>query len=189
MGSALAVLIGGAISLVSTLTAILLQHLLSIQKLRTETRQYPFKVVYDKQTAFFDRLAPICLELNSFTTTVDVWLGETTPDARARVKEAAEKCGAVNKLDDAIQQYYMYLPAGLLHDAKELYWKCLGLAQRPAVDLTYDCINSLFAFQNRIRQYVGIDRLSGDFLKAFGRPAAGDNRAKAKGKAHADEQE
>lgn len=160
-------LLGGLISLVSALSGIILQHILAMKKLVEETRQHPFRVVYNKQTEFFDALAPILLDMNSYITTIDVWLGETSNDAPARVEQAAKDNQAVTKLDDLLQRYYMYLPERLLKEANQLHSECMFLSSNPNTDDTYKCINLLFEFQNSIREFVGVEKLSKDFLKAF----------------------
>jgi len=160
-------LLGGLISLVSALSGIILQHILAMKKLVAETRQYPFRVVYNKQTEFFDALAPILLDLNSYITTIDVWLGETSNDAPTRIKQAAENNQAVTKFDDLLQQYYMYLPEKLLKEANQIHSECMSLSSNPNTNDTYKCINLLFSFQNSIREFVGVEKLSEDFLKAF----------------------
>jgi len=160
-------LLGGLISLVSALATIYLQHRLSMQRLSAERRQHPFTVVYDKQTAFFDALASLFLELNGYITTIDVWLGETTPEAPARVSEAVANSACVQKLEALIEQYYMYLPEDLLRQVKDFHGKCFSLTQAPSTQLTYEAIHELFALQNGIRQFVGIEKLSEDFLSAF----------------------
>jgi len=160
-------LLGGLISLVSALSGIMLQHVLAMKKLVAETRQHPFRVVYDKQTQFFDALAPILLALNSYITFIDVWLGETSNDAPAKVELEVTQNQAVAKFDDLLQRYYMYLPEKLLEEANQLRSECMLLSSNPNTDGTYKCINLLFSFQNSIREFVGVEKLSEDFLKAF----------------------
>jgi len=160
-------LLGGLISLVSALSGIILQHILAMKKLVAETRQHPFRLVYNKQTEFFDALAPILLDLNSYITTIDVWLGETSSDAPSRIEEAAKNNQAVTKFDDLLQRYYMYLPERFLEEATHLHSECMFLSIKPNSEDTYKCINLLFSFQNSIRKFVGIEKLSKDFLKAF----------------------
>lgn len=160
-------LVGSLISLVSALSGIVLQHVLAMKKMVAETRQHAFRIVYAKQTEFFDALAPILVDLNSYITTVDVWLGETSVDAPARAEEAARNNQSVTEFDDLLQQYYMYLPEKLLEEANRLHSECMFLSSKPNMDRTYECINLLFSFQNSIRKFVGMEALSKDFLKAF----------------------
>ena len=160
-------LIGGLISLVSALAVVILQHKLSMQKMVIERRHHPFRVVYDKQIEFFDSLAPILLDLNSYITAIDVWLGEASKAAKEKVKEAAENNQAVAKFDHLLQEYYMYLPEKLLEEANHLHYKCLFLSSNPNSDNAYECIELLFSFQNSIRGLVGVEKLSEDFLRAF----------------------
>ena len=161
------VLIGGLISLISALSVIILQHILAMKKLVVETRQHPFQVVYNKQIEFFDALALIFFDLNCYITTIDVWLGETSIDAPAKVEYAAKNNQALTKFDDLLQRYYMYLPEKLLKEANQLHSECMFLSMHPDTDKTYKCINLLFSFQNSIREFVGVEKLSEDFLKAF----------------------
>lgn len=161
------ILIGGLISLVSVLAGIYLQHILSMKKLIAETRQYPFQVVYNKQTEFFNELALILPDLNSYITAIDVWLGEKTSDAPMKVKQLAGNDQAVSRFYELIQKYFMYLPGRLLEEANHLHSECMILSSRPDMNKTYECINLLFSFQNLIREFVGIEKLSKDFMKAF----------------------
>lgn len=161
------ILIGSLISLVSVLSGIILQHVLGMKRMVAETRQHPFRIVYNKQTEFFDALAPILVDLNSYITTADVWLGEASIDAPSKVEHAVKNNQAVTEFDNLLQQYYMYLPEKLLDEANHLHSKCMLLSSNPNTDKTYECINLLFSFQNSIREYVGIEKLSEDFLKAF----------------------
>jgi len=166
------IIIGGCISLVSALSGIILQHILSMKKMRAETRQHPFRIVYNKQTEFFDALAPILVDLNIYITTLDVWLHETSAKARLKIEEAAENNQALTQFDDLLQKYYMYLPEKLIDEATHLRSECIFLSTNPKVNKAYKCINLLFSFQNTIREFVGIEKLSEDFLKAFSSKSA-----------------
>jgi hypothetical protein len=161
------ILIGGLVSLVSALAVISLQHILSMRKLITETRRYPFQVVYNKQTEFFNEVASILPDLNSYITEIDVWLGEQSSNAPMKEKQLAENNQAVIRFYDLIQKYFMYLPERLLEEANHLHSECMILSNKPDMNKTYECINLLFSFMNSIREFVGIEKLSKDFLKAF----------------------
>lgn len=165
--SIIPLIVGGTISLVSALAVIILQHKLSMQKMVVETRQHPFRVVYDKQTEFFDKLVLILDDLNSYITSINVWIGETSSDAHSKAKEAAENNAAVGEFYDLIQRYYMYLPGKLLNEANKLHSECMFLSTNYKEDKTFECIDLLFSFQNTIREFVGVDKLSEDFQKAF----------------------
>lgn len=167
MNSTTSLLLGGFISLVSVLSGIILQHAMAMRKMVAETRQHPFRVVYDKQTEFFDAVAPILLNLNSYITTIDVWLGEGSLDAAAKVVQAAQNNQAVTDFDDLLCHYFMYIPGKLLEEANQLHSECMFLSSNPNTKKTYECINLLFSFENSIRQFVGVEKLSEDFFKAF----------------------
>ncbi|NIS68512.1 MAG: hypothetical protein GTO12_06025 [Proteobacteria bacterium] len=166
--SVVLVLIGSLISLVSTLAGLYVRHWLDVKKLQIEAKQHPSRVVYDKQTEFFDKVAPTLLEVNSYVSTIDAWLGEETEDAKEKVKEAAANSSCVNKLDELLQHYYMYLPQKVLQEGNDLVSKCLVLADSPSREQIWDSADRLFSLQNTVREFVGIDALSRDLLKAFG---------------------
>ena len=171
--SPLQIVFGGAISLASTLSVIFVQDALLVRRLIAERRQHPFRVVYDKQIAFFDELAPLLDEVNGYITRVDVWLGEASPNAPREVEKAAEANQSVGKPYDLLQRYYMYLPRDLLEEANGLAGECMLLSGAPTMEKTHSSTERLFAVQNSIRAFVGVDRLSKDFLKAFGRRPKG----------------
>lgn len=83
MGSPVVIIIiGGLISLVSTITGIFIKYWLDKKKIESQIKLHPIQVIYNKQTEFFDKLAPLLLEINGYITTIDVWLEETTKEAK-----------------------------------------------------------------------------------------------------------
>jgi hypothetical protein len=158
----------GLLSLLSMAIGFFLQYWLDKKKHESQLKMHPLQVVYDKQTEFFDRLAPLLFELNRYISTIDVWLGESTSDARKKAKEAATDNVAVTKFNELLQQYYMYLPAKLLKEAKELFFEYLHLSTSLSHKQVFDNIENLFSFQNSIREFVGVDKLSHDLLKVIG---------------------
>lgn len=169
--SVLLALVVGLISLVSTLSGIALQHWLEILKINRQKREHFTHIIYDKQTEFFDKLAEILPKINSYITTIDVWLGERSPEAKERVKEAAEDTTAVSKLFELLDLYYMYLPNRLLDQANKLIDGCMNLSRLPGYEQTQRSIKLLFSFQNTVRECVGIDELSTELLKTFAPPS------------------
>ena len=166
--SVVLVLVGGFVSLVSALAGIAFQHHLEMRKVRVQFKQHPMSVVYNKQTEFLERLAPVLLDINSYITEVGAWLAEQSPRGIKRATDAAAKNECLSKLDDLIQHYYAFLPEKLIRQSHELFSECLLLSSSPASDQADKCINVLFEFQNKIREFVGIDQLSRDFLQIFG---------------------
>lgn len=161
-------LIGGLVSLVSTLAGIALQHWFDLQKQEREMRQHPRQVLYSKQTEFYDKAAQILPEINGYITVVNVWLGETGPDAKHTAKEFAGKTQDVWKLHELMESCSMYLPEKVLTAGNELIGECMSLSHLLEVERTDTCWDLLVSFQNTIRECVGVDRISADLLKAFG---------------------
>jgi hypothetical protein len=166
--SVILVLIGGLISLVSALATIALQHWFDLRKQEHETRRYPAEILFNKQTEFYDKTANILPEINGYITTVDVWLRETTPDAKQKVKQFAEATAPVWEFNELIEAYSIYLPEKILRAGNELFAECIFVSNSPTLEGTYRCTNLLFSFQNTIRQCVGTDKISTDLLRAFG---------------------
>jgi len=160
-------LLGGLISLVSALSGIILQHVLAMKKLVAETRQHPFRVVYNKQTEFFDALAPILLALNSYITFIDVWLGETSNDAPAKVELAATQNQAVAKFDDLLQRYYMYLPEKLLQEANQLRSECMFLSSNPNTTVLTSALTYYSRFKTRSENLLVLR----NYPRTFSRPS------------------
>jgi hypothetical protein len=162
------VLIGGLISLVSTLAGIALKHWFDLHKQEHETRRYPAEVLFNKQTEFYDKVVHIIPKINGYITAVNVWLWEKAPDAKRKAKEFAEKTGPVWEFHELIETYSIYLPGKILRAGKELFSECTFLSNSPTLERTERSISLLFSFQNTIRECVGADRISTDLLKAFG---------------------
>jgi hypothetical protein len=161
-------LIGGLISLVSTRAGIALQHWFGLQKQEREMRQHPSQVLYGKQTEFYDKAAQILPEINGYITAVNVWLGETGPDAKHKAKDSAGKTQPVWKFHELMESYSMYLPEKVLRAVNKLFGECMLLSHSPKVERTDTCLDLLVSFQNTIRECVGVDSISADLLKAFG---------------------
>ena len=165
----LILIIGGLISLVSAIVGIALQHLLSMRRMLHESKLHPSRVLYDKQIEFLDALAPLFDQINGYITTIDVWMGEKGEKAKAEVEKAIRNTACLTELEQLLQRYYMYLPSELLDRLNKLSGECWSLSTRPDLNKTYNCINSLFETQNAIREFVGVNRLSQDLMRAIGR--------------------
>lgn len=168
MVSILPVIIGSAVGGILTLAGVIIQHCFEIRKLTLQLKEYPSHIIYDKQMQFFNQVVPLFDELNGYITTIDVWLGEKGEKARIKVQEAIKNSDCVGKFSKILDDYYIYLPSGLLREARNLLSLCWELMRKPTTDITYDSIHVLFSFENSIRKLMGIDALSADLLKAFG---------------------
>jgi len=158
---------GALISLVSACVGFFFNFLLENRKYKNQIKTHPIQVLYSKQTEFFDKLAPLLFDLNSYITTVDVWLGESSANAKVKAKQKASENMSVTKYNDLLEQYFMYLPAKLLNQAQELHSECMILSISVTHEQANKCIDKLFDFQNSVRDYVGVDKLSHDFLKVI----------------------
>jgi len=162
------IVIGAIVSLVSVVVTAILTHILDMRKLRINMKNYPSKVLYDKQTEFFDKLIPVLDRLNGYIAFIDVWLGENSDDAPEKVRQGAKENQCVGELNELIEKYHFYVPKDLLDEANELWARCIDLSSYQNTENTNKCINLFFKFQNSIRKFVGVEELSSDLLKAFG---------------------
>ena len=170
MNSTLGTLIIIVIPVLGTMGGFVLQHILSVRKMRYESKLHPSRVLYDKQIEFLDALPPVFDELNGYITTIDVWLGEKGEKAEAEVREAVRNTAGLTHLHELLERYYMYLPSELLVRLKKLSGECWVLSSTsPDTNKTDNCIHLLFETQNAVRRFVGVDELSQDLMRAIGR--------------------
>jgi hypothetical protein len=168
MSSLTAVVVGGTISLVAAVIGILLQHFLSIRKLIHESRIHPSQVLYNKQIEFIDAMWPLFDQINGYITALDVWLGEHGEKAKREVEKAAKNTSFISEMDRLLNRYEMYIPSGLLGKLNDLKLKCWSLSSNPDPNVTFRAINLLFEIQNLVREFIGVDKLSLDLMKAIG---------------------
>jgi hypothetical protein len=162
------ILIGGAVSLISTLSTIVLSHWLEGRQLDRQVKRHPARVVYNKQTGFIDNTLPVLDRINGYITQIDVWLGETGPAANKKVAEAARSNKAVAELHDVLQRFYVYLPSELVEGTNALFAECLLLGSKPTHARVSKCYDALFSFQNSLRRSVGSEELSIELMRALG---------------------
>lgn len=162
------VIVGGAVSLVSALATIIVQHWLNMRRVRRQLREYPSRVIYDKQMQFSEKVLTLFDRLNGYITRIDVWLGESGEKAREEVEEAARESHYVGVFSQVIDEYYLYLPKSFLEEARNLLTLCWELGQVPTQEGAYNAIKALFSFENKVRELMGVDALSTELLRAFG---------------------
>ncbi len=158
---------GGAISLVSAISGILLKYWLDTRTAATRLKEYPLKTLYDKQTEFFDKLAPILGEINGFLSGIDVWIFEKSPDAKEKAQKAAQNNQPLGKLYELMESYFIYLPRGILESGQEIFAKGMILPNKLSSESIWECFDSLFQLQNIVRHFAGTDNLSRDLIKSF----------------------
>jgi hypothetical protein len=170
------VLIGGVVSLASTLSGIALSHWLESRRLASQVKRHPAEVVYNKQTEFIDGSMSVLDGLNGYISQIDVWLEEEGSEAKRKAAEAAASNQAVSELHELLQRYYVYLPEDLIQHANELFTECLYLSMTPSPTQVRKSLDLLFAFQNTLRVAAGTEALSRDLLAAFRAPGRSEKR-------------
>lgn len=154
--------------MLSSLATIGIQHWLGLRKQKYETRRYPREVLFNKQTEFYDKAKKVLDNVNSYITTLDVWLGETSPGAKEKVQEQKEKTEPVWEFSELMGHYSIYLPEKIIRAGHNLLEECGYLPHLPTTERTYRAIEALFSIENAIRECVGAAKLSEDLLKSFG---------------------
>jgi len=176
MSTIIALILGGLISLISAVVGIVLQHLLSIRKMVHESKVHPSRVLYDKQVEFLDALAPLFDRINGYITTIDVWLAEDDDQTKAELKKALRNSECFTELEQLLQKYNFYIPSELLDKLNTLRREYWLLSNHPDLNKTSHAINLLFETQNFVREFVGVDKLSQDLMKALGHRQVKESR-------------
>jgi hypothetical protein len=152
-------------------------HLLEMNRRTLAVREHPSRILYDKQVEFFDSLAPLLEKLKEHTTAIDVWLEETAAVPPERLKEVRDGSSCVAELDELLQRYCLYLPAKVLGEGQGVVMSCHSLLAKPGARPPYQCLGDVFAFENTVREFVGVDQLSQELqqvLKQTARPSERD---------------
>jgi hypothetical protein len=100
--------------------------------------------------------------------------------AKAEVEKARQNTGCLTELEQLFQKYSLYLPSELLDKLNLLKSECWLLSSHADLDKTFHAINLLFETQNFVREFVGVDRLSQDLMKALRRKPAKESRKSEK---------
>jgi hypothetical protein len=161
-------LVGGLVSLVSTIMGIVVAHWLEIRREAIKVKQHPTEVLYDKQTEFFDKIVVILDQINGYLTEISVWLEEDNDKAQKKLRQAIAHNEPLTLLTELLENYYIYLPNKIVDDTNTLFVECIKLLSQTSQDQVDKCYNLLFSLQNSIREVIGTDALSHDLLKAFG---------------------
>ena len=170
------ILVGGALSLVSGLTGVIagqvLQHVFEMRKLATQIRDYPRTILYEKQAAFLDAVAPRLWSINDYLIKASSRAHYQEGIGDAERRSALENNDCVWEFKDVVDQFRLYLPEVVLAEANDLGGFCGMLIFESAREVEKKADEGrekLFAFQNRLRALAGIDSLSHELLTAFDR--------------------
>ena len=166
--SILLVIVGGIISIISVIIGFLLQYFIERKKIKQQLKSHPSAIVYNKQIEFTEKINPILNRLNSYITTLDVWLGERKTEKVTEIIEDVRKnTSSLEDLEQLIEKFLIFLPSDFIEKLIELKDNCNNLCSSPNLDLTYRSINQLFEIQNKLRYNVGTDELSRELLQTF----------------------
>ena len=80
------------------------------------------------------------------------------------------------ELEQLIQKYYLYLPSELIDKLNSLMSECWLLSSNADLDKTFHAIELLFETQNFVREFVGVDKLTGELMRALGRKQVRESR-------------
>jgi len=143
-----------------------LQYVLELRKRRAQLKDYPSRILYDRQLQFIDAAAPVLVEVNTYLNRVQAWLGVGTMD---RAQQEADYNDCIAKLFGLIETHQNYLPAELLMAVEELTKHCMLL--QTVGGLTLEQVDrardQAFTLQNKIRRFVGIDAVSAELIRAL----------------------
>jgi hypothetical protein len=162
-----AVIIGALISFVSGAGGMVLQYALDLGRQKGKIRQDAVRLLYAKQLEFYDKLLAIIPLINEYITTLNVWLGESGPQAQKNVLDNAALTNKFWPLQGLLDAYYAYLPNSIIESANRLLFECGLLAHNPTILRTDEAMDELDLLINVLRECVGIDRISDELLDAL----------------------
>ena len=132
--------------------------------------EHPSQIVYNKQIEFFDRVAPLLFELNNYVgdiTSIQVF-DKNDDNYEKLLKRTAGDNQAVKDFYELVESYYVYLPQELLVKAAGVRESCFVLEGGYMNEKhTATALGCLVSFQDSVREFIGIDKLSEDLFKAL----------------------
>jgi hypothetical protein len=162
----LLVLLGGLISLVSTLSVLAIQHLMEREKTKLSFKKHSLTVVYNEQIEFIKKIYPIHKELIGlmyYIETSNINGNKTILDKSIKLK-----------LQKLSKQYYdivygghYFLPAAIVKSNYLLLSKLYELQMSPAKKPASEFREYIGYFSNDLRAMIGVDPLTKDIVSSF----------------------
>jgi len=166
--SIIQVLIVGILPFIGAILGFLFSYWIEKSKTKALVKEYPTKIVYDKQTEFFDQLPPLFDNMDGYITSIKAYLNEgKVTDYQKDLEKSKPNTESIDKLIKLIHEYYFYLPAELYHELGTLINLCFKVREIPDIKFAKEANDKLFHLKNKIRKYIGTEKISEDLLKAF----------------------
>jgi hypothetical protein len=179
MESVLPIIAGGVVSVVSTAVGALVQHYIWVRKLRYSRKANMSASLYRNQMAFFKRLPAVLEEINGYATTAEVlFIQDEAEKAAAHLRKHNADFSALYHL---VTKHKLLLPVDLTEGGEALVLQCLALMQNPSQEAAKACVTSLFAYQNLVREHLGVEPLTNDHRQTLQAEAPGREKAPKKG--------
>jgi len=156
-------LVTGGISLFTAIVVVAVQQLLGLSAQMRETRQYPGQVLFDKQMECYEKLVDLLAGIEVYISSAEASSDEPSWHIQLTGHE-----GAHLRLHELIRQYGVYLPMRVLIAATRLFVRCCSLAEAPTEENAKLSRADLRSLDDEIRTCMGVDKISQEFLQAFG---------------------
>ena len=155
------VLIGGAVSLISTLAGAAFQNWFELIKQTRETRRYPTQILFNKQVEFYDKIAKFIPKVHINILTIHTIIfrrflpdapplpnAQLSPIALMKLKSARMVSSPLAmELHHLVQQCVTYLPKQIIDAANTLEMNLARLtSENVTTEDTDRCMDCFFVF-------------------------------------------
>lgn len=157
---------GGMVSLVSSLLALLVQHLLGQRSSRRELRHSTRDFLIQKQIECYERFAPITWRVLEYACKTVSDEMNKRPDSRSEDRAQKTK----DLMRELMECYYsarLILPAKVVEKIHDVYEAHIHWAEQANLDTAYKFMSSLSHLDEIVRSCLGVDQISADILAAL----------------------
>jgi hypothetical protein len=177
--SVLPIIVGGVLSLVSTVVGALVHHYIWVRGLKYSRQANMAAGFHRSQMAFFKQLPAELDKINGYATTAEVLFEQGEAEkAAAYLKEHLADFSGLHRL---LAKYKLILPSQLIDRGGALVTQCHALAWQPSQEAANDCVASLFKYEDLVREYIGVEPLHEKPVATLQADAVGQTRTLGKG--------
>lgn len=158
-------IVGAGVGIAATLFTVALMHILEIQRVKAQKRQYLSQHLHDKQFEFVERISPILTEMSVILTSVKQMF--STP-GNTWVSQYPQEWAEIRKrnaqINNLLRQYIPFLTREVILTTSLLYQRAAGPMSRGEAQEAY---NTIVTLQNMMRKLVGGEVLTRELLDNF----------------------
>lgn len=166
-----AVLAGGAITLLSSLIGMRFQHRLELSRSRLAIKATPQDILYNKRLHFAEEVMPLYLRLREQGWNLNPQRAGNYKEWEEILEQELPGLKEIQTEFSALADHYQfYLPQSLLKSAFNLAFKAKYIPHDAAEEVekamtwNADVLDHISAFRDEVRDALGVDTLSDEFF-------------------------